>query len=465
MIVFRLFHELRIPASALCALCVLAPPVASTRAQEGTATQPSTSPLPVPKAPIEPSSVKPAPEVQPEAPAAAVTRKAPAVTPAAEPPEPSPEFIAWLDGLKREAIARKVRAETVERALAGVKPIERVIELDHKQPEFTQTFWSYLDRRVTEGRIERGQKLLQQHKALLSRIQKQYGVQPRYLVAFWGLETNFGDYTGKMPLIASLVTLAYDRRRSKFFREQLIAALQIMDRGDIPVDAVGSWAGAMGQSQFIPTTYREYAVDGDGDKRVDLWGSLPDVFASSSNYLSRVGWQGDRTWGREVRLPKNFDLELASLRTRKRLAEWQDLGVRRFDGRDLPAVDIAASVVLPAGRKGPAFLVYQNYRSIMVWNRSILYAIAVGHLSDRIGRRTGPFLTARPANDTPLARTEVVEIQQHLIKLGHYSGQADGIAGSGTRRGAKSFQRSSGMPPDGHLDVSLLEALRRSSKE
>ena len=370
-------------------------------------------------------------------------------------------FAAWVEGVRQEAIKRGVSAATADRALADIAPVERVIELDRRQPEFTQTFWSYLSRRVTAERIRRGKELLAKHQALFSKIQRQYGVQPRFLVAFWGLESNFGDYTGKMPLIASIATLAYDRRRSRFFREQLIAALQMMDKGHIPFDAAGSWAGAMGQTQFIPTTFRDFAIDGDGDKRIDLWKSLADIFASSSNYLSRSGWQGNRTWGREVRLPENFDLDQSGLRVRKPLAEWQRLGVRRVDGRDLPTVNVDASVVLPAGHKGPAFLVYKNYRTILVWNRSILYAIAVGHLADRIvglpALRTQP-----PANDRPLSRDQVIEIQRYLISAGYYRGSADGIAGSGTRAAIKDFQRSKSLPADGHLDVSLLNALRQN---
>lgn len=374
--------------------------------------------------------------------------------------EMASRFALWVTEFKREAVKRGVRATTVERAFEGIALVERVIQLDRKQPEFTQTFWGYVDRRVSDKRAKRGAELLVQHKDLLDRIHKKYGVQPRFLVAFWGMETNFGDYTGKMPVIASLATLAFDRRRARFFREQLIAALQLMDNGHIPIDAQGSWAGAMGQAQFIPTTYRGFAVDGDGDKRSDMWESLADVFASASNYLSKSGWDGKRTWGREVSLPRNFDLELAGQRIRKPLAEWQRLGVRRFDGRNLPEVAVGASLILPAGRKGPAFLVYQNFRTILVWNRSVLYAIAVGHLADRIVGRPR-FLTSRPLVDKPLSRDNILEIQRRLMDAGLYLGKVDGIAGTGTRRAVKAFQRSARLPPDGHLDLSLLEALRR----
>lgn len=378
--------------------------------------------------------------------------------------EPERDFGAWLQDFKREALSRGIRASTLEAAFKGVDLVQRVIELDRRQPEFTQTFWSYLDKRVTEKRISRGKELLAKHAKLLRKMQSIYHVQPRFVVAFWGMETNFGDFTGKMPLIASLATLAFDPRRERFFREQLIAALKLMDRGHIPVDAVGSWAGAMGQAQFIPTTYLHYAVDGDGDKRIDLWNSLPDVFASASNYLSKSGWDGKHTWGREVKLPAKFNLELVGQRILKRLAEWQRLGVRRFDGRDLPKVNVEASLILPAGRHGPAFLVYQNFRTILVWNRSVLYAAAVGHLADRIVGKPH-LLTPRPANDVPLRREEVLEIQQLLVDRGYYKGKVDGIAGTGTRIAVKAFQRAARLPPDGYLDVGLLNALRQSRVE
>lgn len=386
-----------------------------------------------------------------------------AASSAEETPLPSADaFAAWLDEFRTEARGRGVSETTLDRALSGLEPLERVIELDRRQPEFTQTFWSYLDKRVTPERIERGRELLGRHAGLLERVHRRYGVQPRFLVAFWGMESNYGEFTGEMPLVASLATLAFDRRRSRFFREQLIAALQLIDRGHIPVDAAGSWAGAMGQPQFIPTTYREHAADGDGDGRVDLWNSLADVFASASNFLAKSGWQGNRTWGREVSLPDGFDLELTGLDVEKKLAEWQRLGVRRFDGRDLPRVDITASLVLPAGHRGPAFLVYRNFRTTLVWNRSILYAIAVGHLADRL-TGGGPLLTPPPADDSPLSREEVIEIQRHLGDAGFYRGDLDGIAGSGTRAAVKAFQRAESLPADGHVDSRLLDRLRRAN--
>ncbi len=294
-------------------------------------------------------------------------------------------FVEWLDLLKEEAASRGISANTLDTALAGVQPIERVIELDRNQPEFKKTFQSYLKMTVSEFRIKKGRKMLEQHMALLKDVSAQYGVQPRFLVAIWGMETNFGTYMGGFPIINSLVTLAYDERRSKFFRAELLHALRIIDEGHITVqDMKGSWAGAMGQVQFMPSSFISFAVDGDNDGRKDLWNSLPDVFASASNYLSRYNWSGNWTWGREVLLPSGFDQEMAGMKIKKPLSEWQELGILRINGDSLPEAPINASLILPSGSNGPAFLVYQNYRAIYRWNRSHFYALAVCRLSDRI---------------------------------------------------------------------------------
>ncbi|MCP5373559.1 MAG: lytic murein transglycosylase [Hyphomicrobiales bacterium] len=369
------------------------------------------------------------------------------------------DFATWLDGLRAEATAKGIAAPVVSAALDGVEPVPRVLELDRFQPEFTQTFWAYLGKRVTDTRIERGREMLKKHAALLARVEKKFGVQPRFLVAFWGLESNFGDHTGIFPLFGALATLAHDARRADFFRAQLLAALRIMEKGDIDAGTKASWAGAMGQCQFIPTTHLDNAVDFDGDGKRDFWNSLPDIFASAANYLGKTGWQGDRTWGREVRLPKGFDLELAGLGTKKKLAEWQKLGVRKMGGGDLPAVDVAGSVILPAGRDGPAFMVYKNFHSILAWNRSILYAVAVGHLADRLAGQ-GPFRTPRPAKEVALSRADVMEMQRLLTRLGHDTGGSDGVAGRNTRDAIKAFQRTNHLPPDGYPSFGLLERLR-----
>ena len=370
------------------------------------------------------------------------------------------DFQTWVGDLRREALARGIGAATFDEAFAGVEPIERVVELDRRQPEFTQTFWQYLDKRVTPDRIERGQAELARHRELLDAVSRRYGVQPRFLVAFWGLESNFGDYTGTFPAVAALATLAFDERRGAFFRQQLFALLEIIEKNDIPVDANSSWAGAMGQPQFIPTTYRDFAVDFDGNGKRDLWQSLADVFASSANYLSAAGWQGDRNWGREVRLPTGFDFGLTGLDIEKPVAEWQRLGVRDADGQPLPQVDITGSIILPGGADGgPALMVYRNFQAIMVWNRSVLYAAAVGHLADRLEGK-GALLTPRPAIEVPLSRADVIEMQSLLEKLGFNPGTADGVVGPQTRSAIKNFQQQARLPADSFPTMALLERLR-----
>jgi membrane-bound lytic murein transglycosylase B len=372
------------------------------------------------------------------------------------------EFSSWLEELRQEARTEGISESTLHEALDNIEPIPRVIELDRRQPEFTQTFWRYLDSRVTEKRIERGRTLLKKHKGLFDTIERRYGVQPRFLVAFWGLETNFGDYLGSFSVIGSLATLAHDPRRSDFFRSELLAALSIIDGGHISAaNMLGSWAGAMGQPQFMPSTFVRYAVDGNSDGRRDIWYTLPDVFASAANFLSESGWQGDKTWGREVKIPSTFNLELTGKKVKKTLAAWQNLGVKRITGQELPKVDIEASIILPAGHAGPAFLVYNNFHTILRWNRSDFYAIAVGHLADRIiGRR--PLLSVRPTSEQPLSRTQVEKIQELLIARGYDPGGIDGVIGSQTRLAIKEFQRTAKLPADGHPSAELLEILGKN---
>ena len=372
------------------------------------------------------------------------------------------EFSSWLEELRQEARTEGISESTLHEALDNLDPIPRVIELDRRQPEFTQTFWRYLDSRVTEKRIERGRTLLKKHKELFDTIERRYGVQPRFLVAFWGLETNFGDYLGSFSVIGSLATLAHDPRRSDFFRSELLAALSIIEDGHISAaNMLGSWAGAMGQPQFMPSTFVRYAVDGDSDGRQDIWYTLPDIFASAANFLSESGWQGDKTWGREVKIPSGFNLELTGKKVKKTLAAWQNLGVRKITGQDLPKVDIEASLILPAGHAGPVFLVYNNFHTILRWNRSDFYAIAVGYLADRIiGKRA--LLSFRPASEQPLSRNQVEKIQELLIARGYDPGGIDGVIGSQTRLAIKEFQRTAKLPADGHPSAELLEILGKN---
>jgi len=312
-----------------------------------------------------------------------------------------PPFGAWLAELESEARERGVSEATITAALAELEPDPKVIEYDRRQPEFTQTFEEYLTARVSDSRIERGRQKIAEHRELLADVAAEYGVQPRFIAAIWGMETNYGAYTGGMSLVRSLATLAWDRRRSEYFRTQLLDVLEIIDAGHIAPDrATGSWAGAMGQPQFMPASFRAFAQDFDGDGRRDIWTSEADVFASIANYLARHGWRDDMTWGRQVRLPAAMsasDPVLAqasppsscarALRDHTRqlsLAEWQDRGVRRLSGDNLPERDFLASLVEPAGGEGPAFLTYSNFRAILRYNCSNYYALAVGHLADAL---------------------------------------------------------------------------------
>ena len=296
------------------------------------------------------------------------------------------DFNTWLDKLKTEAKRQGISQKTLDGSLIGIKPIPRVIELDRKQPEFTLTFAEYLKRVVSDRRIRIGKSKLKEHEELLKEISLKYGVQSRYIVALWGIETDFGRITGGFPVISSLATLAYDGRRSKFFRKELLLALKIVDGGHILAkDMVGSWAGAMGQNQFMPSSFHAYAVDYDKDGSKDIWKTLPDIFASIANYLSKSGWQADQTWGRPVSLPENFSRKFLGRKLKKTLGEWQQLGVRKLSGQDLPKRNLLSSIIRPEkGQIGPAFVIYNNYEVILKWNRSNYFATAVGTLSDKI---------------------------------------------------------------------------------
>ncbi len=302
------------------------------------------------------------------------------------------DFGEWLEGVRTQALAEGIGAETLDAALKGVEPIPRVIELDRSQPEFTLTFEQYLQRVAPKSRIEEGRRKLAANRDKLQQIGAHFGVQPRFIVALWGIETGFGKHTGAFSVIASLATLAHDGRRSSYFRKELMNALNILEQGHITPEAMqGSWAGAMGQSQFMPSSFLNFAIDYDDDGRIDIWHTKADVFASAANYLSKSGWRDDQTWGRRVTLPEGFDTSLAGHKTIKPLGDWQALGVRRLNGDDLPPRPLPASLVMPNGADGgansPAFLVYDNFRTTLKWNRSDYFALTVGYLADRIGRR------------------------------------------------------------------------------
>jgi membrane-bound lytic murein transglycosylase B len=308
------------------------------------------------------------------------------------------DFATWLEGVHKEGLERGISKATLDAALTGLRRIARVIKHDRHQPEFTMTLKKYLANVVPPSRVEKGKRKFSEHSDLLHQVGAKFGVQPRFIVALWGIESSFGRHRGGYSVVAALATLAHDGRRSSYFRKELFNALTILDQGHISVGAMkGSWAGAMGQSQFMPSSFLNFAVDFDGDGKRDIWDTEADVFASAANYLKRSGWRDDQTWGREVKLPQGFDAAslmpskrpkgcraLKQLTVRKRLSEWQRMGVRRADGGALPGRDLAAALVLPDGPGGTAFLVYNNFRAALKWNCSILFATAVGLLADRI---------------------------------------------------------------------------------
>lgn len=296
------------------------------------------------------------------------------------------DFKQWLKELRSEASGIGIRDEILASAFDGIKLIPRVIELDRKQPEFSLTFAQYMDRVVPNSRVQKGRRKLAENKALLQEVGAKFGVQPRFIVAFWGIETDFGRITGGFKLIPALTTLAHDGRRSKYFRKELMNALKILNGNHIKAkDMVGSWAGAMGQCQFMPSSFLNFAIDYDGDGRKDIWTTKADVFGSTANYLARSGWLGDQTWGRAVTLPGGFNGDMANLKVVKPIDEWNKLGVRRTDGSELPKRNLKASIIFTEGPGSAAYMVYNNYRTILKWNRSTYFAVAVGTLADRIG--------------------------------------------------------------------------------
>ena len=295
-------------------------------------------------------------------------------------------FDAWQLKIRAEALSKGISADVFDTAFAGVQPIERVIELDRSQPEFTMTLETYLSKVVSGTRVKKARKKLIENKNILADVSQKFGVQPRFIVALWGIETNFGQHTGGFSVIAALATLAYDGRRSSYFRGELLNALQIIEEGHISSKKMkGSWAGAMGQSQFMPSSFLSYAFDYDGDGRRDIWTTRKDVFASIANYLSSVGWRDDITWGREVSVPETLNAKsFSDKKIVRQMSEWQELGVRLTDGSDLPKRNLKSRLVMPDRGQGRVFVAYGNYDNILKWNRSNFFAIAVGSLADQI---------------------------------------------------------------------------------
>ncbi|TWT05082.1 lytic murein transglycosylase [Reyranella sp. CPCC 100927] len=375
----------------------------------------------------------------------------------------SSDFRACLDAIRDTAAGQGVPQAVADQALRTITPDPRVIDLDGKQPEFTLTLGRYLGNAISAERIAKGQQLLARHRALLDPVEREYGVQSAYLVAFWGLETNYGTIMGDFSVIRSLATLACQTKRGAFFSNELVQALKILSRNHMSAAQMkGSWAGAMGNTQFMPSTYVNYAVDRDGDGRVDLWASLPDVFASSANFLSKSGWKRGQPSHEEVALPQAFDYARVDLSTERTAREWQALGVRYADGRSLNDFGERAAIALPAGYRGPAFLLWPNYKTIMVWNRSQLYALSVGELARQIQGGSG-LMRQPPADDQPLSREAVFDLQGRLQRLNLYSDEIDGLLGPRTRAAIRDFQVRAGVIADGYPTLDTLARLRTAA--
>ncbi|MBW3549750.1 MAG: lytic murein transglycosylase [Proteobacteria bacterium] len=373
-----------------------------------------------------------------------------------------PAFDQCLDRLRTRALSEGITAATFDTHVRPVQADESVLALLDAQPEFTTPIWDYLAGLVDQERVDDGREMLRRHADTLAQVEAEYGVDPETVVAVWGVESDFGNTFGKRSLLTSLTTLSCRGRRQSFFRGELLDALRIVQSGDVAADRlVGSWAGAFGHTQFMPSTYRRIAVDFDGDGRRDLVGSIPDALASTANYLERSGWRSGEPWGFEVRLPEDLGTRVSGRTSRRPLSYWQQHGITRVDGGqiDLPA-STPTALLLPAGREGPAFLVFKNFDAIYSYNAAESYALAIAHLSDRL-RGQGGFATEWPTADPGLSRQDRRELQMLLLARGHDIGQVDGIIGAASRAAIKQEKQRLGITPaDGRAGRRVLEELR-----
>ncbi len=369
-------------------------------------------------------------------------------------------FQRWIDGFRTRALRQGIRPDVFASAFDNVRYETDVIERDRNQSEFTKQIWDYLDSAVSETRVKNGRAALREHRGILTEIEARFGVEAEVVTAVWGLESAYGAFKGDTPLISAVATLAFDGRRGKFFEEQLVAALKIIQQGDVrPRDMTGSWAGAMGHTQFIPTSYLAYAVDFRGDGKRDIWSDDPtDALASTAAYLQRFGWTKGQPWGVEVILPRGFNYDQTGARIKKSPAEWARMGVRDTSGRPVPNHG-RASILLPAGAQGTAFMIFDNFHVIERYNTADAYVIGVGHLSDRIAGGAA-LKSGWPRDDRNLRFSERQEMQQRLTRAGFDTKGVDGIIGPNTIAAIRAFQRSVGMTPDGYASYEILRRLR-----
>jgi lytic murein transglycosylase len=393
---------------------------------------------------------------------ACATAPPPRLPPAAVEPvqeaDPNLRLFSWVATFRDRARAAGIDEATLHSAFDGVKYLPQVVERDRAQPEFTRAVWDYVDAVVNNQRVMQGQQKLAQVRTEAEAAAQRWGVPPVTLLAIWGIESNYGSHYGDIPTIDALTTLAFDGRREAWARGELLAALKILQNGDIERSRmIGSWAGAMGQTQFLPSAFLAHAVDGDADGRRDIWGSVADVLASTANFLSRSGWRAGEAWGGEVRLPPGFDLVRADGVLRQTTVQWAAEGVAPPDGQALPEMT-EASLLLPAGARGPAFLTGANFRALLRYNNSINYALAVSLLGQRLAGGPG-VLAAWPRDLVPLTRQQMRDLQAALNQRGFDSGAADGMLGPATRAGLRLYQRSVGLPADGFPTLELLQSL------
>ncbi len=367
-------------------------------------------------------------------------------------------FSRWLGSLKQEASEQGISTQVIKLTFEDAEFLPKVIELDRSQPEFITTFTTYLNKRVTTKRLVQGRLALKEHEKLLTDVEAQYGVPKSILVAFWGLETNYGSNKGNFGLPSALMTLAYEGRRADFFRSQLMDVMKIVDAGHNDIEGMrGSWAGAMGHMQFLPSTFLAYAIDADADGRKDIWTSLPDAFSSAANYLSSIGWQQGEPVALEVKLPPGFEYYQAQLGFRQHSQNWAELGVMQANGKALPNLDHSA-LLLPQGWQGPAFLVARNFDVVMKWNRSVNYAISVSYLADQL-LSNQPLLYGLGSSERGITFDQAWALQEKLNALGYDSGKPDGLPGTKTKRAIRSYQLANKLPADGYPSIALVERI------
>ena len=372
------------------------------------------------------------------------------------------EFQNCLQNIRADAVRQGVPDSVVDSAFRNLTPDQKVIELDSRQPEFSLTYGKYIANAITPDRIVKGQQKLQQYRGLLTDLEREYGVAPQYIVAFWGVETNYGSFMGDFSALRSVATLACMTKRAAFFANETIQALRILADNHMTTQQMkGSWAGAMGNMQFMPSTFTKWAVDRDGNGRIDIWNSVPDAFASAANFLRGIGFRPGLPAADEVTLPQNFPLEQADTTVEKPVRAWSAMGVKRAGGGPLPGSDEPSSIILPAGWRGPAFILYPNFKAVMNWNRSTLYALSVTVLAQQIAG--GPtVMQPAPADDAPLSRDTIVDLQTRLARLGFYTDETDGLLGPKTRSAVRLFQKQIGLPADGHPTPDMVARLQQA---